>query len=192
MDAFDAYVLALALKRHFTPNGNYDYIKYNGKIKASKTSFDTRSDKYFFHKLSKKSDPEGFLIANYVKHGSNIWIGDLVGDQKYDDTYKEWLKKKESISYIFKNDFEQISESLDANLKVVDGQYPKLLELYMRGKINIETIIILDKLLHILVQWKNNIQDVALWPDIYSMCIKYTPFVSYDEKKIKKIIFETL
>lgn len=192
MEAFEAYQLYLSLKRHFTPGSNYDYFKYNGKTNATKSSFDTRHDKYSFHKLSKRADPKYFLISNFIDHGYNIWIGDLVTDSRYDDSYKKWLKRKESISYTFKEEFNQIAHSLDDHLKVKDGQYPKLLELYIRKKISIETIIILNNILNFLPKWNKNIVDVALWPDIYNTCVQYTPFIEYDPKKIKNILFETL
>ena len=51
MDAFQAYTLYLALKQHFTPGRGYDFFKYNGKTNASKNAFETRKDKYFFHKF---------------------------------------------------------------------------------------------------------------------------------------------
>ena len=65
VEPYDAYVKYLALKSHFSQK-NYDYIKYNGKVKAWRTTFETRKDKYFFYKLSKMKDPVEFLIANFI------------------------------------------------------------------------------------------------------------------------------
>ena len=75
-DAYQMYVYYLAIKRHFT--SNYDFHKYNGKINASVTSFETRKDKFFFYKLSKKTDAKNFILANLVEN-PNIWIGDMIG-----------------------------------------------------------------------------------------------------------------
>ena len=192
MEAFDAYIMYLGLKRHFTFKSGYDYIKYNGKVNASKTSFETRRDKYSFHKLSKKPEPKDFLVANFVEHGPNIWIGELVAESKYEDTYKNWLKRKEALSYTFKNEVEQLNSDFDSNFKVIDGQYPKLLELYMRKKISLETIIILNGLLNFMPKWNKEIEDQVIWPEIYNICLKYSPFMEYDKTKMLNLITESL
>jgi len=44
---YQVYTEYLALKSHFT-NKNYDYFKYNKKVRATLTSFNRRKDKYFF------------------------------------------------------------------------------------------------------------------------------------------------
>lgn len=191
MDAYAAYVMYLALKRHFTLGSNYDYFKYNGKTNASKQSFETRRDRYSFHKLSKKDHPRDFVVANFLQHGPSIWIGDLVADSKYEDTYKAWLKRRESISYVFKSDIEQL-DSIDEDLKSINGDYPRLLQLYMRNKVCIETIIILSNIVGFIKRWNKDISDPVIWPEIYNTCIKYAPFMEYDAEKLKKITIETI
>ena len=191
MDAYAAYVMYLALKRHFTPGSNYDYFKYNGKTNASARSFETRRDRYSFHKLSKKDHPRDFVVANFIQHGPNIWIGDLLTDSKYEDTYKAWLKRRESISYIFKSDLEQLTD-INEDLKSVNGDYPKLLQLYMRNKVCIETIIILSNMVGFIKSWNKEISDPIVWPEIYNTCVKYVPFMEYDAEKLKKITIETI
>jgi hypothetical protein len=191
MDAFQAYSLYLALKQHFTPGRGYDFFKYNGKANASKNAFETRKDKYFFHKLSKKDDPKAFLVANFVKFGPKTWIGDIVNEPKHEDAYIAWMKRKESMAYMLKTDLECI-ESIETDLKVTDGQYPKLLALYMRNKIGLETIIILDYYLKFLKRWDSEIQDRAFWPDIYSLCVAYRPFVEFDKEKALKTALQVI
>ena len=53
-DAFDLYTYYVAVKQHFT--SDYDFFKYGGKLRLKQTSFDTRKDKFFFYKLTKKED----------------------------------------------------------------------------------------------------------------------------------------
>lgn len=193
MEAFDAYILYLCLKRHFTINSGYDYFKYNGKTNASKNTFMTRNDRYSFHKLSKKSDPKGYLISNFIEYGPKIWIGELVNDEKYENTFKDWLKRKESLSYVFKNDISYLdSYSLDKDLTPKNGQYPKLLTLFLEKKISIETLIILNKIFGFFKSWNSKIEDPVLWPEIYNMCVKYSPFMEYDLTKIKKILIQNM
>ena len=42
MDAFNAFKIYMGLKAHF--NSNYDFTKYGGKTKASKSSYLKRKD----------------------------------------------------------------------------------------------------------------------------------------------------
>jgi hypothetical protein len=131
------------------------------------------------------------VVANFIDHGPNIWIGDLVTDSKYEDTYKSWMKRRESISYVFKSEIEGISD-IDEDLKVIDGQYPKLLQQYMKKKVSLETIIVLSNMIGFLKKWKKEISDPIVWPEIYNTCIKYAPFMEYDADKLKKITLETI
>ena len=119
MTDYDAYKMYCALKRHFQSN-TYDYFKYNGKVRASYSTFEKRNDKYFFAKLAKHKDVIGFLVANF--YYGDVWVGDLVNEQTAENQYKEWLKRKQSLSYIFKNDVERIDSLID-EMKVIDSQH---------------------------------------------------------------------
>ena len=76
MTDFDVYKIYLALKLHFT--SEYDYIKYNGKVNATLTSYNKRKDHFFFKKLSRiynKEQVEHFFVSNYIEN-EKMWIGD--------------------------------------------------------------------------------------------------------------------
>ena len=93
VEPYEAYVKYLALKSHFSDK-NYDYFKYNGKVKAWRATFEQRKDKYFFYKLSKKKDPVEYLVANFV--GSNdFYIGNIRADES-DQIYMDYKKRKEN------------------------------------------------------------------------------------------------
>ena len=64
-EGFDAYKTYLALKRHFT--SDYDYFKYNGKVRAGVESFLKRNDKFFFRKLITS------YIGLLITAGVGIW-----------------------------------------------------------------------------------------------------------------------
>ena len=51
---YNAYITYLAIKQHFT-SPEYDFIKYNGKVRASKDSFLKRRDKFFFDSIMVKT-----------------------------------------------------------------------------------------------------------------------------------------
>jgi hypothetical protein len=187
MTPFDAYTKYLALKNHFT--SDYDYFQYGGKVSARQDAFERRRDKYQFYKLSKKKDVEGFLIANFIDDNSNKWIGDL-NDKESEDVYNKWKGRQESITYLYKNDLNKMDDDLDLNLKVIDGQYPKLLQLYQFGTVSIETLVVLNKVVNYIPHWTKNITDHIIWPEHRRRILKYEPFVKFDPFKMKKLTLE--
>jgi hypothetical protein len=184
MTPFESYKTFLALKSHFT--SDYDYVKYNGKVSASPHSFDTRKDKYHFYKLSKHKNPLHYLVANFVD-GDLKWVGDLFNDES-EKVYADWLKRQQSLTYIFEQDLNKLLTSFDDNVIVKNGQHPYLLKQYLRRQISIETIIILNDILGFFGHWNKKIDDQVLWPTIHKKLMKYKPFFHYDMFKCRKIL----
>ena len=185
MDPYEVYIKYLALKSHFS-DLNYDYFKYNGKVKAWRSTFDTRKDKYFFYKLSKKKDPIEYLVANFI--GSNdFYIGNIRADES-DQIYMDYKKRKESLSYIFKSDLSKMKENFNDNIVVPDNEHPYLLRLYMRGDISLETLTLINKCVNIFDYWDKELKDDIMWPDIKLKAVKYDPFMSVDINKYREII----
>ncbi len=185
-EAFDIYVYYLALKRHFT--SSYDFFKYNGKVKANAHSFETRNDKFHFYRLSKMPEAKELILANMITN-PKIWVGDLL-DDKARDVYNDWKKRKESLGYVFRQDLSELNED-DPNSDILtNGDHPRLLKLYMRKQIHIETLIILDDMMKIFSYWDKNIKDTIVYPDINNTVKKYKPFLEYDKAKMKKIVLD--
>ena len=185
VDPYEVYIKYLALKSHFS-DLNYDYFKYNGKVKAWRSTFDTRKDKYFFYKLSKKKDPIEYLVANFI--GSNdFYIGNIRADES-DQIYMDYKKRKESLSYVFKSDLSKMKENFNDNIVVPDNEHPYLLRLYMRGDISLETLTLINKCVNIFDYWDKELKDDIMWPDIKLKAIKYDPFMSVDINKYREII----
>lgn len=184
MTPFEAYVKFLALKQHFT--SDYDYFKYKGKVRADPSKFEVKKDKYLFQKLSKHADPEMYIVANLIDRDVS-WAGDLFGELPA-RAYTEWLKRKESLAYVFKSEIGHLNDDFDSNFVVVEGQHPYLLKLYKRKLICIETLIILDDILGFMKHWNKQINDPVLWPAIYRKCLKYRPFLEYTKGKYRTIL----
>mgnify|MGYP000282246571 FL=1 len=186
-EAFDLYVYFLALKKHFT--SNYDFFKYNGKVKASLYSFENRNDKFHFYKLSKKPEAKNLILANMLEN-PKIWIGDLLED-KCLDIYKQWEKKQQSLGYVFRNDLSKLDfDDPKADLRVQNGQHPRLLKLHINGEVEIETLIILNDLAKFFSYWEEKISDTILFPSINKKCRDYQPFLNYDKAKMKKVVLD--
>jgi hypothetical protein len=188
---FAAFALYNALKLHFTSK-SYDYFKYNGKTNVTKTTFSSRKDKYSFYKLSRKyslDELKQFYIANFLE--GDKWVGEMTNAEG-EDAYKKWLKRQQSLTYIFENDilylvdhFEDDKESI---IKVYDGEHPNLLGLLMRDKVSIETVIIMNDILNFWPMWTKKIREDIIWPIWQIQIEKYTPFVQYDKAVFKNIL----
>lgn len=188
MTPFETYVKYLAIKSHFNQE-TYDYIKYNGKVKADVSSFENRRDKYIFYKLAKRDDIENYLIANIFEKPDS-WVGDLISD-KNDEIYKSFLKRKLSLSYVFKSDLAQLNTDFDKNLIIKDGQWPSLFKLYKTKMISPETVIILNEICNFFPYWDKKITDRVIWPNMFMRLKKLRPFINFDVKYFREIVKES-
>lgn len=193
--AYETFQLYNALKLHFT--GNYDFFKYNGKSNVSVDSFERRKDKYHFYKLSRKypnkEDMKNFLVANFVEN-DQLWVGDLLNDGGHDN-YMRRQKVLQSLTYSFENDIRNVFEGVEdknALMRCKDGDYPPLLLKYLRREIQIETLCVLDMILGFVKCWDDCIAETIRWPGIKKRIIKYEPFISYDEVRLKLKLKEIL
>jgi len=184
---FASFAMFNAIKLHFTTD-SYDYIKYHGKTNVTKNNFSTRKDKYSFYKLSRRfslDELKNFYVANFLAQDVN-WVGDIMGPEG-EENYKKWQKVTQSLSYVFKNDIEYLTE-IDGVFKASGGEYPKFLVEVMRGKVSLETLVIMDDLSNFIPKWNKTITDDIVWPSIRRKCIKYKPFIQYDKKNFENII----
>jgi hypothetical protein len=118
MAPFDCYKTYLALKNHFTKD-SYDYHKYCKKTRASLQTFYRRKDRFWFEKVSRNKDDkevEEFFVSNFITSTdpSKLWIGEIIREGEV--VYTEWKKRTQSLSYIFKEE----TENLFDNRKVDD------------------------------------------------------------------------
>jgi hypothetical protein len=187
MTPYECYVDYLALKRHFTTD-SYDYFKYNGKVSAKRDAFEKRKDKFFFEKLSKHRDPHGVILANLLK-SKDIWIKELVSD-KAQENYNLWIKKTQSITRLVESELWLLEDNFDSNFKVVSGNHPPLLKLFLSDKLSLESLIILTTISGCIPHWCKNMKDDFIWDDVNKYIIKTKPFIHYDVEKIKKICLD--
>ena len=122
MSAFECFKEYVALKNHFS-KPTYDYFKYNGKVKLNPSSFDTRKDKLFFQKLAKHPDVQNFLIAN-LSENERAWIKDLAYSEDAEKVYKTWLKRQQSLSYVFKQELGKLDSDFNRNFLCKSNEHP--------------------------------------------------------------------
>ena len=192
MDAIDAYKVYLGIKNHFTQD-SYDWFKYNKKVNVTYDSFMKRKDKIFFAKLGNRKDAylEEFLVSNFL-HDTKMWVGELLSEE-CEERYKEWKRKQESLTYIFKNEMDFVSgwtpEQLNEFFDAKGGDHPQIIKKYLRGDISLETLAILNSVLHFVKRYDIMIHD-PIYKEVSKICKKYQPFLSYDTVKMKKALRE--
>jgi hypothetical protein len=192
MEAFDAYKIYLAIKNHFTLD-SYDYFKYNKKINVSYDSFLKRRDKIFFAKLGKRKEEylENFLVANFL-HDPKIWIGELLSEE-CEGRYKDWKRRQESLTYVFKNEVSFIdgwgANELNSWFEVTSGEHPNIIKKYLRKEISLETLTILNSILNFTQRYDSEVND-PIYKEVSKLCKKYQPFLKFDKSKVKSILLE--
>ena len=196
MNAIETYQTYLAIKQHFS-DSSYDYFKYNGKIRVNVDTFYARKDKFFYEKLARKFNGKPDELRNYfvstLSSNPKKWIRELVGI-KAEETYTKWKAYQESLSYNFQQDVARIHNhhqgSFDDLFVCSEGQHPILLDMHTNSEIAIETLIGFDILLGCFDRWNKEIDDPIVWPDIYTYCQRYRPFLRVDKQKFRQILKE--
>ena len=195
MNGLEAYASYLAVRNHFKTD--YDYFKYNGKMRVNEEKFRTRRDHYQFEKIARIYDREKFvryLVSNFVNEEEYIF-GTSQGRAMMN--HKKWQKNIESFNYQFKEDIQTLKEDnpqFDSLFIIgADGEvHPFIFKLYLREKININTLVVLNKLINYSGVWSR--EDNTMLKEFLFILKKYTPFfysyVSVDKSKCKQTILE--
>lgn len=183
-DAFDAYVMWMAMKRHFT--SSYDFVKYSGKIRATRESFEKKNYRSFFYSLATKYKQElkDFLVSVYCRDGNgDLWIADIM-DDKYNKEFLERQKRVQALTRTFKRDVATISDYMEETctgltnvLTSHSGNLPPILQLEHQDHICPETAMIINRLTGYLD--KDCIHPS--WDDNVLRLTKLKPFVLVED-----------
>ena len=186
MKGYDAYRMYLAMRNHFKTK-TYDFGR-NQFAKAKQETYDKRKDKYFFIKLSRKYNEEElarFYLSNFVQENSE-WIGAMTANGE--KNYLDYIRKLQSLSYIFQSDARIMKESCnDFNDLFTGKPHPTLIKLWMGGKIQLESVVIMEKMFEFC---KNVTATDPVWQDAKSKITKYEPLLKTSTDKHRKILKE--
>lgn len=172
---------------HFTTK-KYDCISSENKVKYTQEEIEKKSKQLIkYSKLFDKNiDAAFFLIANYIDGNFDvpfIIIKDNI------DTYVKWKGRRESITYLFKQEFNIVLDNITQ--EDYCSKYPQdseLFQMYLQKKISPETLILIDKYhIEFLNNWFHNDIHNLFYNNILRL-IKYRPFVKHDVNKIKEVI----
>lgn len=194
MNGYDLYCTYQAIKLHFSSE-SYNFFHYDGKTRVSIDAFQKRRDKFLFHRLARKyRDDEmvPFLVANFV-HSDDNWTKSLL-EEEAEQTYREWKRRTDSMSKIYTDDLQKIATKDNFNdlFKVEDGQFPKLLVLFMQNEVTLETMVILNNIFDFIKIWDKKISDDIIYPKMSRKIRKYGSFLNVNVNKYKSLTKETL
>lgn len=195
MSPFQVFCIYLALKQHFT-KPKYDAVRYNWKVRASLTSFHKRKDRYFYEKLSRKMNEDeikNFYIANFVAaiNPQSVYVPDLI--KEGEDVYINWMKRVQSLSYIFKNEISNLFtfENFNDVLKCKNSQHSTLIKRFLQNQVSIETLVILENILHYVQQYDKMLED-PIWGLLSLKIKKYSSLLNIDMEKYLNILKESI
>ena len=191
MEAYDAYKIYIALKSHF--NGDYDFVKYNGKTNVKVDSFLKRGDRPFFGRVARKyltsENVKRFFISNFLVNTKG-WIGDF-----NEQNYVDYKKRIESLKYNYKNELQEILRKvklLDEIFLVNGGQHPLLLKQFLAKKVSLETMCIMESLLEYCKYWNEDIDEQYVWKEQEKLIKNYSSVLTFDKDLYKIITMSTL
>ena len=195
MMPFDCYKTYIAMKSHFTKD-SYDYQRYGNRLPRLKvTSFYKRKDRFFFEKMSRDfpdKEIEEFFIANFIS-GTDpqaIYMADIIKNGR--NTFAEWQKRNQSLSYIFKEEAENIFEEkkVDDVFNCSKG-HPPILKSYLGGSTSLESMVIYDIILGYGKDFDKRLND-PVWETVSRKIKKYKPFININVPHYKKILKEVI
>ncbi len=194
MMPFDAYRCYLSLKNHFTKD-HYDYHKYRGKTRATVQAFYKRKDRFWFEKFARKKNDkevEEFFVSNFIysTDPATMWIGEMI--KEGEGRYTEWKKKVQSLSYIFKEESENIFEKqkVDDVFNCSKG-HPPILKSYLGGDTSLESMVIYDIIFGYGKDFDKRLKD-PVWETVSRKIKKYKPFININVPHYKKILKEVI
>ena len=188
---YEVYQKYLSLKQHFNKK-DYDYFKFQGRVRANESSFEKRKDKHHFIRLSKIYKDEEltkFFVSNFVVT-KDLWVGNATSPEGRSN-YIAWKAKIQSLPYVFENEIGAMfdeNEAFNDIFNVEDGQHPPIVRHVFGNEVSLETFVVLDSILNFSPKFNESIEESVIWPELYSMCNNYAPFVVVNKQKYVDIL----
>jgi hypothetical protein len=195
MNAYQAWQCYLAMKMHFTTD--YDIVKYKGKVRTSVDAFNRRKNIVFmFQKLAKVYKDEeliNYFLSNFVSNPK--WDLGSLNNEDSREQFLLWKKRIESLTYTFRQDIEHLCnihnlEAFDESIifQIKQNQHPLLLKEFLAKKINLETLVILNRLYGFVETFDKSLDDKLVWGEVSFLIKKYNPFIKINKERYNEFI----
>lgn len=150
--------------------GKYDFFKYGGVTKVTETTLLRRNDRFTFEKWAGKLSNEemaiGFCVANIIADKKYVRSFDMA-------TYTQWITKRDSLYYTFKEELEKFLEEKKKSGNGLDT----IVQMGFSGGLSLEFIILFNDLSKNFIYEELDKQDNFLWQELKTKLVKYQPFV---------------
>lgn len=174
MTPFEAYRDYLAVVRHFT--SDYDYAKYNGKVRVLRRTWEARSDQYWFEKIASHHDPHWLIVANLVDDPRR-WIGDVA---KGTELYAVHKGRVDALEYTFSRDLEKVGHDPMVEIGVCGQGHPGLARRCLAGEICVETGSVVSRVTGCGSLWRQMADP--LLRELGTRLDKYATFLDIPER----------
>ena len=189
--------LYYSIRLHFTTN--YDFFKYRGKTRKF-GNLDSKRGKNFIFRLEKKYGNEfaNFLVCMFASiKKEDVRLECLITSEN-EKIYDKWKTRMQSLPYHFEQDLNFLKD-LDVSFNdlfkcsvirngVKSKSHPLILKHYIKGDVNLETLIIIDIVLGYFTHWDSVMGDDFLWKELHFKIKKYKPFLSISKDRYKEIL----
>lgn len=184
MSPFKAYEMYMHLKLHFTSD-KYDVRKYPMK-RMSMESFERTKLKFKLFTLTKKYNEvqlREYFIANFLsgdKYGG-MYSGDA------EDIMLDWQKRIQGLTYHYTQDILHLQERgvKTPEMAWSGDSHPLIAKEYLGKRVNLETLVILDKLYNYRPEVDSRLHDDFVWKPISRLMHKYEPFLRFNTESIQ-------
>ena len=184
MNVTTAYRVYTALRLHFTTDtNNYDIrrgIIPKEPKKGISESFKKRLN-VIQNRYTTKESFVNYFVSNFLNGDS--WGG--LFDDGGDVTYKEWVRKKDSLTYSFQQEVEILHKYIPTMEDLWDcsNGHPPILRAYCGKICTIETLVILNKLYKFRRKIDEHLNNDPVWNNVSIVIQKYSPFLNVDKEK---------
>ena len=176
---------------HFTTD-HYNLFKHEGRVRgATEDDFIKHPHKKFYNRFSSnfknRDELLDYFVANFAYRSKKGFIFNKKSNSfSFRD---EWVRRKENITEVFKEDIQKISKTYQEMNGSMDPdtKNPILLELFFEKEITIETLRIIEDIHPYLHQWERDEDIKEACNDIIRIIKKLEKLVKYDSEKIKEI-----
>jgi len=125
-----------------------------------------------------------------IRDSSKTWIKELAYSENAEKIYNDWLKRKQSLTYQFKQDISKLDDDFNGLFKVEHNQHPIILKSYLSGNVSLETFCIMLEITNSKKYLDKSLESDIIWEELSLKVKKYTPFIQYDREKMKKICLD--
>jgi hypothetical protein len=199
MNPYEVYQTYLAMKAHFKGQGfNYNV---HGRTRTTPQAFESRKDRYYFEKMSKKFKKEDlveFLVSQFVGK-TDPWVGDMFSEEA-EDLHRQRMRRVQALTNTIKTDIKKLWDKAGENPERFSGlfspkergTYAPIFEAVIQKKISPETFLVLNDILNFTNTW--SVANDPIWEEIGMPLMRYTPFLKLESRRneLKRIIAEVV